>query len=163
MSAQLANMSLYIPRVFPNYDGEAIAKVFESLRLGKVNRIDFVPKTGRDGKGYNAVYVHFEQWYDNVAARNFQARVVDPEQEARIVYDDPWFWIVFENKSQKRPQSRFTPSARQFRSEYENDVITNFIEPQQNFSIQDAYSHIQHLENEINAIKAQIQSQQEQV
>ena len=55
-----ANMSLYIPRVFSNISKERIADVFECLRLGKVNRIDFVAKMDRNNDLYNAVYVHFE-------------------------------------------------------------------------------------------------------
>jgi hypothetical protein len=60
-----------------------------------------VSKMGQDGKQYNAVYVHFEFWCDTIANRNFQARVCDPNQEARVVYDTPWYWIVLENKARK--------------------------------------------------------------
>ena len=96
-----ANMSLYIPRVFSNISKERIADVFECLRLGKVNRIDFVAKMDRNNDLYNAVYVHFEYWYSNDAARNFQERLMNPEKETRVVYDDPWYWIVLENKGFK--------------------------------------------------------------
>ena len=94
----LSNISLYIPHVFKNIGEDRIAKIFDSLLLGKVSHVDFVPKTDRTGKSYNAVYVHFEYWYNTVAAGNFQKKVVNPEKEARLVYDEPWFWIVLENK-----------------------------------------------------------------
>lgn len=96
-----ANMSIYIPRVFANISKERIAYVFECLRLGKVGRIDFVTKMDRNNDLYNAVYVHFEYWYSNDAARNFQERLMNPEKETRVVYDDPWYWIVLENKGTK--------------------------------------------------------------
>jgi hypothetical protein len=93
-------LSLYIPRIFKNYTKEDIAVVFEKLLLGKVSHVDFVEKLGK-GEIYNAAYVHFEYWYDTVTVRNFQARVVDPAQEARLVYEEPWYWIVLQNTAKK--------------------------------------------------------------
>ena len=94
------NVNLYIPHVFANISKEEVTNVFESLRIGKVSNIDFVNKMA-DQSQYNAVYIHFEYWYDNTSARNFQERVLNPAKEARIVYDDPWYWIVLENKAKK--------------------------------------------------------------
>jgi hypothetical protein len=100
MSA-MNNISLYIPHVFANISKEEVINIFESLRIGKVSNIDFVNKISDQSQQYNAVYIHFEYWHDNTAARNFQERVLNPEKEARIVYDDPWYWIVLENKAKK--------------------------------------------------------------
>jgi hypothetical protein len=100
MSA-IKNISLYIPHIFANYNKNDVAKVFEDLSIGKVKTIDFISKMGNDGKAYNAAYVHFDYWYDNIAASNFQERVLDPKKEARLMYEDPWFWLVLENKSRK--------------------------------------------------------------
>ena len=96
----MQNISLYIPRVFANISKERVRIVFEELTIGKVSNIDFISKMC-DQTQYNSVYVHFEYWYDNTVSRNFQERVLDPNKEARIVYDDPWFWIVLENKAKK--------------------------------------------------------------
>lgn len=106
MSA-IKNISLYIPRVFANYLAADVANVFESLNIGKVKAVDLVYKMGKDGKPYNAAYIHFHYWYDNAVAVNFQERVVNPNQEARLVYDDPWYWVVLENNATK-----FVPGAR---------------------------------------------------
>jgi hypothetical protein len=95
------NISLYIPRVFANYTKDNIAEAFEKVFIGKVSKIDLVAKMCSDGKSYNSAYIHFEYWYDNVGAANFQQRVLDPNQEARLIYDEPWYWIVFENKTKK--------------------------------------------------------------
>jgi len=92
----IANISLYIPRVFKNIGGKRIEGIFNSLRIGKVRAVNFTPKVGKHGH-YNSVSIHFDYWYDNVAARNFQQRVIEGK-EARIVYDDPWFWTVQEFK-----------------------------------------------------------------
>jgi hypothetical protein len=107
MSSQFNNISLYIPHVFANYTKDDVSKVFEDQRIGVVSHIDFVAKMSQDGKQYNSAYIHFEGWYDNIAARNFQARVLDENTEARLVYDDPWYWLVLENKAKK-----FTPGQR---------------------------------------------------
>jgi len=101
MSA-IQNISLFIPHVYANISSTQIFDVFENLRIGVVKNVDLIPKQGSDGKPYNAAYIHFYEWCDNIAARNFQERVLDPNEEAKIVYDDPWHWIVLENKTRKR-------------------------------------------------------------
>ena len=102
MSAAAAvTTSLYIPHIFANFDKDFVASVFEKLNIGKVKNIDFILKTNGQGKEYNAAYIHFEYWHDTIAARNFHSRVVNPNEEARIVYDEPWFWVVLENKARK--------------------------------------------------------------
>jgi hypothetical protein len=99
-ATDFANISLYIPHVFANITKNKIVETFEKLRIGSISRIDFINKKGKN-ENFNSVYIHFTQWYDNVASRNFQQRVLDPNMEARVVYDEPWFWIVLENKGQK--------------------------------------------------------------
>ena len=104
MSYAIENMSLYIPHVFPNFTKEDVAKAFEDNCIGKVKNIDFVAKmTSKEGvsKLYNAAYIHFEEWYDNIVARNFHSCVRDPIKEARLMYQDPWYWVVLENKARK--------------------------------------------------------------
>jgi hypothetical protein len=99
--SSIQNISLYIPHVFANYSKDDVAQVFEKLYIGKVSRVDFVAKHGQDGSDYNAAYIHFDYWCNNSAAFNFQERVLNPKKEARLVYEDPWYWIVLENKGKK--------------------------------------------------------------
>jgi hypothetical protein len=99
--SQSTVMSLYIPHVFGNVTKDIIIKTIEFQSLGKVNKIDFVEKIGKNGKTYNSAFVHFEYWYDNISSVHFQERVKNPEKEARIVYKDPWFWVCFENTGKK--------------------------------------------------------------
>ena len=103
MPAEQSNqmLSLYIPHVFPNFTSEYIASVFENLDFGRIDHVDLVSKQDKNGKMYNAAYVHFAVWYEGPAILNFQERVVDPNKEARIVHDDPWYWIILENKAKK--------------------------------------------------------------
>jgi hypothetical protein len=95
-------LSLYIPHVFLNFTAEYIANVFQNLGLGYVDHVDLVLKQDKYGKNYNAAYVHFAEWFEGPATQHFQERVVDPNKEARIIHDEPWYWIVLENKSKKR-------------------------------------------------------------
>jgi len=99
--SQSTVMSLYIPHVFGNVTKEFMIKTIEFQGLGKVNKIDFVEKMGKNGKTYNTAFVHFEYWYDNISSVHFQERVKDTNKEARIVYKDPWFWVCFENTGKK--------------------------------------------------------------
>ena len=100
MSA-IMNISLYIPHIFANYSKDDVAEVFENQNIGKVKNIDFISKLGQDGKPFSAAYIHFDHWFNNTAAANFQERVLNPEKEARLMYEDPWYWIVLENKARK--------------------------------------------------------------
>jgi len=99
--SQSTVMSLYIPHVFGNITKEMMTKTIEFQGLGKVEKIDFVEKMGKNGKIYNNAFVHFEYWYDNISSVHFQDRVKDTNKEARIVYKDPWFWVCFENTGKK--------------------------------------------------------------
>jgi hypothetical protein len=89
-------MSLYIPRVFKNITKEHMVHVFNTLRIGSVKRIDFISKTNKNNV-YNEAYIHFNYWHNNTANINLQEKIRNPEKEARIVYDDPWFWLILEN------------------------------------------------------------------
>jgi hypothetical protein len=94
--------------VFANISKKVVADTFDNLRIGNVKRVDFVHKRNASGE-YNAVYIHFNYWHDNVAARNFQERVLNPNMEARIVYDEPWYWVVLANKAQKADSTKRKP------------------------------------------------------
>jgi hypothetical protein len=134
-------MSIYIPHIFSNINKDRIIRVFESLSLGKVKRIDFVEKMSTYGATYNAAYIHFEYWNDTVVSWSFQERVRNPDKEARLVYDEPWYWIVLENRGAKSvPGTRklrvnltdMTPVKKQIQQPsapiknkyYDNDTVT---------------------------------------
>lgn len=100
------NMSLYIPRVFTNISKERIMDTFDAkLDIGKVSSVDLIPKEGKNGDYYNSAYIHFDFWYDNNHTRNIQEKIRSGK-ETRIVYDDPWYWIILENHAVKTPNQR---------------------------------------------------------
>jgi hypothetical protein len=109
MSA-IKNISLFIPHVYANFTSTMVFDIIQDMGIGEVKNIDFVSKMGSDGKPYNAVYIHFYKWYDNIVAHNFQERLLDPKKEARIMYDDPWYWLVLENKGKKHVPGQRKPT-----------------------------------------------------
>ena len=90
--------------IFCNITKERIISILEFLDIGMVNHIDFVAKISSNGKVYNSAYIHFDFWYSNISNQNLQYRLKN-SIESRIVYDDPWYWIVLENKATKRDYS----------------------------------------------------------
>ena len=112
-----SSLSLYIPHVFPNFTTEYIADVFDTLGLGRVDHIDLVAKQDKNGKNYNAAYVHFAEWFKGPATEHFQERVINPDKEARIIHDEPWYWIVLENKTKK-----YEPGARKLTLDLEEPI-----------------------------------------
>jgi len=101
-------MSIYIPHVFENITKDHIYYVFEILRIGRISHIDFIMKMSKN-KPYNCAYIHFEFWYNNIANINLQEKIRNPEKEARIVYDDPWFWLILENTASKTVEGERKP------------------------------------------------------
>ena len=106
-------LSLFIPRVFPSVTEKNMKDIFHSQQLGDVERVDFVEKIDKFGKKYKNANIHFNQWYSNKTAEGFRARVcAHPGAQARIVYDDPWYWTVLENTYDitTTPKTTTTPS-----------------------------------------------------
>ena len=101
--SNISNMSVFsvcIPRIFHNIPNKKIVSTFEILKLGKVKNMDIVWKTGRDGSSFKMAFIHFSEWnMCNSAARNFRDQVEDPRVDAKLVYDDPWYWLVLPNNS----------------------------------------------------------------
>jgi hypothetical protein len=104
ISYVVENKSLYIPKVFSTISKEYMISIFETLGIGMVNHIDFVPKITSNGKIYNSAYIHFDYWYNNLNNQNFQYNLNFSVQNT-IVYDAPWYWLVFENKAEKKDYS----------------------------------------------------------
>ena len=124
--------SVCIPRIFHNIPNKKIVSTFEILKLGKVKNMDIVWKTGRDGSSFKMAFIHFSEWnMCNSAARNFRDQVEDPSVDAKLVYDDPWYWLVLPNNSTtiinsyKTGSTYSIPTSLNDISEMINERITN--------------------------------------
>jgi hypothetical protein len=91
-------MSLYIPRVYANITQKFIIKVFEEkIRFGKIRSVH-MQKIPHSKNNYSAI-INFESWNETIVTTNFQTRIFK-QGFARVVHDDPWYWIVMENNTQ---------------------------------------------------------------
>ena len=97
-------LSLYIPRVVDTWASvEAISPIFEQLGIGTISRIDFVQKQSENSVVYYQAFLYFTEWHDTPSAHHLQERIMqyaenpDTTSAARIVYDDPWYWLLFVN------------------------------------------------------------------
>lgn len=92
------NTSIYIPFVHPSVaDERQIKHCFMMLLIGEVERVDFVEKSGTNGNYYMA-FVHFKNWFQNTASINLRDKI-ERGEEARIVYDEPYYWAVYKNRN----------------------------------------------------------------
>ena len=141
------NMSLYIPYVRLDVEKEFMADLFGYLDIGCVSRIDFVTKTNKYGNRYHRAYIHFERWYETIVSYNFQEKV--KEKTARLVYNDPYYWVVLENpiKINKGHTITVMPSSH---LEEENSKLKNEVDIQKRL-----YTNLVQ-ENNTMAIKIQM-------
>lgn len=97
-------LSLMIPRVFPQWvDEQNIIDIFHKQHLGRVYKVSIIrcrDSKSRDYPIYQA-FIYFSAWYENEIAYNFQQRIYGPKKQARVVYDDPWYWLAFENTKRR--------------------------------------------------------------
>ena len=141
------SLSLVIPRVFPQWVDEAkIIKIFREQQIGIISKVSIVRmpscETGPCEAGpcetgpckkqrkypiYKA-YLYFSVWFDTIITKNFQKRIYGKDKQARVVYDDPWYWTVFENterlKLSKNDQRLMRISAEMYKN-------TLFVQAQQ--------------------------------
>ena len=93
-----------IPRVFPQWiDEEKIIDIFHKQQLGRVYKVSIIRMPDSKKRSYPIyqAFIYFSAWYETEIAFNFQQRIFGPRAQARVVYDDPWFWVVFENTKRR--------------------------------------------------------------
>ena len=92
--------SICIPHVYNNISDKKIYDVFSKYKLGTVSSIDMKRRTGTDKHLYKTVFVHFSEWNVNsISAMNLKNMIDDPTREAKLVYDDPWYWVLLPNNT----------------------------------------------------------------
>lgn len=87
--------SLFIPFVFPNFDENFIREAFSETC--DIHHIDMIAKLDKNGKDYNTVYIHIENWKDS---HNLE-KDIELYGSSKFYYDDQWFWIVLPNFAKK--------------------------------------------------------------
>ena len=91
--------SILIPHVWENISPEYVSQIITKLNIGFTSRIDVVPRdVSNGGKPSNMMFVHMQEWFTNTAAQNLRNKILRGE-EGRIVYDDPWHWVVVQARN----------------------------------------------------------------
>ena len=96
------NLSIYIPRVFHNITEERIMNCFKTLNIGVVSRVDLVDReSDQNDDKTRMAFIHFKSWSDSLSSKNLREKILNPQEVAKIVYDDPYYWILLPNKNPK--------------------------------------------------------------
>jgi len=107
--------SICIPRVFTNITDSRIRKIFTDLKMGEIDKIDFVSRQTEKGEKFNRVFIHFKRWNINGDVATARERLLKG-QDIKIVYDDPWFWKISAYRPPQSNRSLNPPSERQYKS-----------------------------------------------
>ena len=90
--------SLCIPRVFANIGEARIRKIFEDISIGRIEEIDIIK-----GNKNNRVFIHLT--WSNTPDAQFVRNQVMTGKDVKIIYDEPWFWVVSAARNQSsKPQ-----------------------------------------------------------
>ena len=87
------NPSIVIPHVFANIGEKRIFAILRRLRIGYIDRIEFINKTDKTGRKFNTVFIHFTHWFDNHTSNQLKHNLLN-NKPAKILYDQPWFWHI---------------------------------------------------------------------
>ena len=87
------NPSIVIPHVFANIGEKRVFAIFRRLKIGYIDRIEFLNKTDKNGRKFNTVFIHFTHWFDNPNSNQLKLNLLN-NKPAKILYDQPWFWHI---------------------------------------------------------------------
>ena len=87
------NPSIVIPHVFANIGEKRVFAIFRRLKIGFIDRIEFLNKTDTKGRKFNTVFIHFTHWFDNHNSNQLKLNLLN-NKPAKILYDQPWFWHI---------------------------------------------------------------------
>ena len=87
------NPSIVIPHVFDNIGEKRVFAIFRRLKIGFIDRIEFLNKTDKNGRKFNTVFIHFTHWFDNPSSNALKLNLLN-NKPAKILYDSPWFWHI---------------------------------------------------------------------
>lgn len=121
----MSSYSVFIPRVFSNIKDTRIIEIFHENIIGKVSSVDLVSRKNQKGDStqyYNMAFVHFETLYNTREAELFHQDVANPDTTTKLVYEDPWFWLVLPFKQKDRTS---TPAMENNSSGIETNLTPN--------------------------------------
>jgi hypothetical protein len=111
--------SLCIPRVAANVDEILIRNTFDSLKFGRIQRVDIIVPRSEKTDQFKRVYIHFSRWFSGEETNSVRSKFILGE-EIKIVYDFPWYWKVSANKVPQKIRTITTPIAK---TEKQDDIL----------------------------------------
>lgn len=77
---------------------EHVKDAFKMMHLAEIETAVLVPRSNKK-EPYNNAILTVKNWQDSKSAKRFQVnlREKEPEREARLIYDDPWYWVIKED------------------------------------------------------------------
>jgi hypothetical protein len=148
--------SICIPHVYKNISAAKIYSIFnDKYRLGRVSSVDIKRRNSNDKNLYNMVFVQFSEWNDeNISAINLKKMIENPYEEARLVYDDPWYWVLLPNNntSKQAVNHNIIHNSRHYNSHKSYKGDTRPMKTKTTMSLRDCYSRITMLENELSRL-----------
>lgn len=167
-------LSLYIPRVLDVWaSDEAISPIFHQLDIGNISRIDFVEKQSDNGVVYYQAFIYFSEWYDTPSARHLQERILNyaenPENSvpARIVYDEPWYWMLFVNahpvtEAERDLQQRIKIMEQEYQNLFQKHTALERQLQDTNYWTSCALNHANSLQTDVDFLMAHLGLSDEQ-
>jgi hypothetical protein len=80
---------------------EHVKDAFKMMHLAEIESAILVPRSVGGKEPYNNAILTVKNWQDNKSAKRFQLNMrekeKEPEREARLIYDDPWYWVIKED------------------------------------------------------------------
>jgi len=89
------DLVIYIPNIRNEIRADFIIDQFRKLDIADVGYIHLKKKDDL----YNAVTIYMDNWHHNQVVENLQDRINNPNLIARLIYDDPLYWELY-NKAE---------------------------------------------------------------
>ena len=119
------SLSIMIP--FVGRDKDLIGNIFQQLNIGIVESIEYI-----ENKTNGIALVYMEKWNDSVVVEHLQEKIIDTEREARLVYNDPDYWILLPNPYFSDYYSRYHFGYIETQINNIDDHLSNFFKEQNN-------------------------------
>ena len=85
------NLIIYIPSISNEISTEFVSNLFRLLGIATVSYIHLQQIDNLT----NEATVYMNHWYHNQCVENLQEKINDPSRQARLIYDDPNYWILY--------------------------------------------------------------------
>jgi len=91
-------LSLYIPIISKTTSEAYIKKMFDSNKIGKIMRVDFVFNKAKER---TEAFIHFDEWFDTSESNALKEDILDPNTKTRFKYSTTTtkFWPLLVNKN----------------------------------------------------------------